>query len=229
MKILYFDIEATNLSASMGYVLVIGYKWAGEKDVHILRIDQTKEGKKHKTDDIGLLNAFEKVFGEAEIVVGHYLEFYDIPFLQTRRLMKGLKPMPVAAQCDTWRIAKKRLKFHSNRLAAIISALKCPFKKTELKGDIWIEAMAGDKKAIDYVATHCKYDVLSLEWIYNKLRPYWDRHPRVVMDNEDRKCRLCGKKSVSYGVRVCQGQRYRRMVCQHCGFNWKSGVIKNGK
>lgn len=226
LKTLYFDIEATNLSASMGYVLCIGYKWAHEKEVRLIRIDQTKEGRKNKTDDTGVLKAFERVFSDADVVVHHFGEYFDIPFLQTRRLMKGLKPMPVVAQVDTWRIAKKRLKFHSNRLAAIISALKCPYAKTELKGDIWIEAMAGAKKALDYVVKHCKYDVLSLEWVYNKLKSVWDRHPKMFFSANDRTCPQCGKLAGhSKGIRACQANRYTRMVCTACGFNWKGRKI----
>lgn len=222
LKTLFFDIEATNLSASMGYILCIGYKWAHEKEVHLIRIDQTPEGRLHKTDDSGVLKQFGKVFEQADVVVHHFGEYFDIPFIQTRRMMKGLKPMPVVAQVDTWRIAKKRLKFHSNRLAALISSLKCPYAKTELKGDIWIEAMAGEKKAVDYVVKHCKYDVLSLEWVYDKIKPVWDRHPRMFFSKDERQCPECGKLAgQGKGKRACQSHQYERMVCTACGFNWK--------
>lgn len=221
MKTLFLDIEATNLAASMGYILCIGYKWAHEKKAHVIRIDQTKEGKLHKTDDTGVLREFEKIFNEADIVVHHFGQFYDIPFIQTRRMMKGLAPLPVVTQVDTWRIAKKRLKFHSNRLDAIISALKCPYKKTQLRGDLWIEAMAGDRKALDYVVEHCYYDVLSLEWVYNKIKPVWDQHPRIVLSKEENVCHLCGGKAHSKGLRASQKHQYRRIVCTKCGFNWK--------
>jgi len=225
LKVLFLDIEASNLSASMGYILCIGYKWAHEAKPHIIRIDETKEGRKHVTDDIGVLKEFSKVYEEADIVVHHFGQYYDIPFIQTRRLMKGLKPMPVTAQVDTWRIAKKRLKFHSNRLDAILSALKCPYAKTQLKGDMWIEAMAGNRKALDYVVDHCRQDVLALEWVYNHIKAVWDQHPRTVLSKDDSKCPLCGGKGNSKGLRASAKHQYRRVVCVDCGHNWKGERI----
>jgi len=225
LKVLFLDIEASNLAASMGYILCIGYKWAHEAKPRIIRIDETKEGRKHVTDDMGVLKQFEKVYEEADIVVHHFGQYYDIPFIQTRRIMKGLKPMPVTAQVDTWRIAKKRLKFHSNRLAAILSALKCPYAKTELKGDLWIEAMAGDRKALNYVVEHCVQDVLALEWVYNHMKAVSDQHPRVVLSKDERICPLCGGKGQSKGLRASAKHQYRRVVCVDCGHNWKGERI----
>lgn len=228
-KVLFLDIEATNLNASMGYMLCLGYKWADEKKAHVTRIDQTREWIKDKTDDSGLLKCAEALIGEADVVVHHFGDYYDIPFIQTRRLIRGMKPLPEVATVDTWRIARKKLKFHSNRLDAIIGALNCPIKKTPVLGDAWLKAMAGNKNAITYVADHCEADVLALEWVYNRLKTYWPHHPTMI-DWEDigRKCPLCGKSGgTKNGVRRCRTRIYRRMVCGSCGHWWKGEEIKH--
>lgn len=225
-KILFYDIEATNLSASMGYVLAIGYKFLGDKKVTVLTLDQYP-GKK-TTDDSELLKAFEKIHNSADMVCYHFGEFYDEPFLNTRRLIHGMKRLNQVAMVDTWRIAKKKLKFHSNRLDAIARALGCPYQKTALDGTAWIDASAGDKKALKYIAHHCKMDVLVLEWCYNKIKSMWDRHPAVYGSYGN--CNSCGGKGFkSEGIRATIKKTYRRLICKKCGWPKKGEIVKNGE
>jgi len=220
-RILFLDIEASNLSASMGYVLAIGYKWAGDKKAKVMTLARYP-GKK-STDDSELLKAFEPIFNSASVVVHHFGDYYDIPFLQTRRLIHKMKPMDRVATVDTWRIAKKRLKFHSNRLDAILKALGCPYQKTGLDGNIWIDASAGDRKALKYVATHCYWDVMVLEWVYNATKAVWDQHPAAYGAE---RCNACGgKEFLSNGLRPTIKKTYRRLVCKKCGWPKKGDVV----
>lgn len=224
LKVLFLDIEASNLSASVGYVLSIGYKWAHEKKAKVLDLS-THPGSK-TTDDRNLLKAFEPIFNEADIVVHHFGQYYDVPFLQTRRLIHGMKPLPVVQQVDTWRIAKKRLKFHSNRLDAILKALHCPYEKTAIDFNLWIDASAGDRKALKYISHHCKMDVLVLEWVYNHIKAVWDQHPTGILSNRTNMCKVCKKGNmISNGIRPTQSKIYRRLSCNKCGFTEKGKVI----
>lgn len=220
-KILFLDIEATNLSASMGYILAIGYKWAHEKKAKVLSLADYR-GKK-VTDDRKLLEAFEPIFKEADIVVHHFGQYYDIPFLQTRRLIHKMKPLPVAQQVDTWRIAKKRLKFHSNRLDAILKSLGCPYEKTPLNGNIWVDASAGDRNALKYIVKHCYWDVMVLEWVYNHIKAVWDQHPAIYGKE---KCNGCGgREFTSQGIRPTIKLTYRRLSCKKCGMTRKGAIV----
>jgi len=229
-KILFFDIEATNLSASIGYILTIGYKWAGDKSASVLRIDKTPEFHKKKTNDTGLLKQFEEIFNKAEVVVYHFGDFYDLPFIQTRRLIKGLPPLGDISSVDTWRIAKKKLKFHNNRLETILETLNCPIKKTKINGEKWIDAMSGDTKAIDYVVDHCRKDVEVLEWVYNKIKAVWPHHPNMFSSSlkpGSRICPICGTETgTKSGVRRNVKKLYIRMKCANCGHWWKGGELK---
>lgn len=219
-KILFIDIEATNLSASMGYLLSIGYKWAHEKKVTVLRIDDTKEWQKRKTDDRGLLRAFSPVYAEADLVVHHFGDYYDIPFLQTRRIIQGLVKMPDVTTVDTWRICRKHMKFHNNRLATIEKALNCPFSKTAVTGAHWINAMAGIKSGLNYVAEHNRLDVLVLEYVYNKIAAMLPSHPRVTPHKYS--CKACGSlRTKGHGWKLCQSHWYQRILCMACGHTMK--------
>lgn len=221
MNVLFLDIEASNLSASVGYTLAIGYKWANEKKAHVLTLADYPGSK--STDDTKLLAAFRPIFEKADLVVHHFGDYYDIPFLQTRMLIHKMKPLPRVATVDTWRIAKKRLKFHSNRLDAILKTLGCPYAKTPLDGNVWIDASAGDRKALRYVAKHCYFDVLVLEWVYNAIKSVWDQHPALYGKE---KCNSCGGQDFrSDGVRVTTANTYRRLTCKKCGATKKGKVI----
>lgn len=220
-RILFLDIEASNLSASMGYILAIGYKFAGSP-AKVLSLADYPGSK--STDDKKLLKAFEAVYNQADVVIHHFGQYYDIPFIQTRRLIHKMKPLPVVTQVDTWRIAKKRLKFHSNRLDAILKALGCPYSKTPLDGNIWIDASAGNRKALKYVVKHCKMDVLVLEWVYNHLKSVWDQHPAIYGDI---RCNNCGNKTFkSEGIRATTKRVYRRLICKSCGGSRKGELVK---
>ena len=135
-----------------------------------------------------------------------------------------MKPLAKVALVDTWRIAKKRLKFHSNRLDAIAKSLGCPYSKTALDGNKWIDASAGDKKALKYIVHHCKMDVLVLEWCYNRTKCMWDQHPAIY---GRKNCQACGGlRFKSIGVRVTLKNTYRRLLCTKCGLAQKGEVLK---
>lgn len=220
-RILFYDIECTNLSASMGYVLAIGYKFLGDKKATVLSIADYPGTK--STDDRPLLKAFEKIHNSADQVVYHFGEYYDEPFLNTRRLIHGMKRLDKIAFSDTWRIARKRLKFHSNRLDAIAKALGCPYGKTSLDGNKWIDASAGDRKALKYVVHHCKMDVLVLEWVYNRTKSMWEQLPAVYGKE---KCNSCGSSDFrSNGIRYTTKNSYRRLNCKKCGWTKKGKVL----
>lgn len=223
-KVLFLDIECSDLSADIGNIICIGYKWAHESKVHTLSTLEFPG--KHPNDDSGVLKAFEPVFNAADLVVHHFGDFYDVPFIQTRRLIHGMKPLANVKSVDTWRICKKKLKFGSNRLERVLQTLGCPYRKTPLDITVWAKARWGHLPSIKYILKHCVNDVLVLEWVYNKIRPVWPTHPRLYgLD----KCPTCGStKSRSRGRRIAESNMYQRRICLSCGATWKGPVIKWG-
>jgi uncharacterized protein YprB with RNaseH-like and TPR domain len=213
-KVLFWDIESSDLSADIGHIISIGYKWGHEAKVHVMSLLDYPG--KVANDDSKLIAAFLKVYDEADLVVHHFGEFFDLPFLRTRMLIHGMKPLPDTAQVDTWRIAKKRFKFGSNRLQRILEVLRCPYDKSPVKLSVWGAARVGDPKAIKYVIEHNRLDVLVLEWVYKRLAPSWQHHPALHI-SENGECTYCGGKTVSKGRRLCVTHWYQRRFCTKCG------------
>ena len=216
LNVLFFDIESSDLAADIGHIFCIGYAF-NDGPVKVIR------GKSWK-DDRDLLIAFEKIWEKADVVVAHYGKGFDECFLQTRRLIHGLKPLSTASFVDTWWIAKKKLKFKSNRLDRLAEMLNCPFKKTVLSIKLWAAARFGDKKALDYIINHCDVDVEILRFVAKKLAPYWENHPKVV-HSANGQCG-CGGELYSNGIRPTAKAIYKRLVCRNCGRSQKGAIVR---
>jgi uncharacterized protein YprB with RNaseH-like and TPR domain len=101
----------------------------------------------------------------------HYGDRFDIPFLRTRAVYHGLD-FPLYKEIkgtDTCSILWKKFKLHSNRLEAACKFFGIESKAHPIKQDIWITALGGNKKSLDYILTHCREDVASLEALYHKI------------------------------------------------------------
>jgi uncharacterized protein YprB with RNaseH-like and TPR domain len=223
-KILIWDIETSDLDADIGHIISIGYMWFGEKTPKLLSIIDYPG--KTLVDDSRLIEEFSKVYEQADVTVAHFGQFFDLAFVQTKRLIHGMGPLPKVPMVDTWRIAKKRLKFRSNRLERILEVLGCPYSKSPVKLSVWALARCGDKNAIKYVVEHNRLDVLVLAWVYEKLRPFWEHHPALHTSSPDRICSICGSNKVkSKGRYTTSKHTFQLLRCFGCGHSWKGAKI----
>lgn len=162
MRIGFFDIEASNLSANYGMLLTACIKPLGENHItKIVKQTSTKEDKLAVKQTIKALN-------EYDMIVTWYGVRYDVPFIKTRALLKKLPHSidPRIRHLDLWDACRKYLKFTSNRLDTVSTDLGFA-DKTRISGDIWTKAVQGDKPAIAYVLHHNIKDVQVLEKVYN--------------------------------------------------------------
>lgn len=221
-RILFWDIEATNLSAPFGTILCIGYKWLGEKKVYIPTIMDFSKDK--RLSDKGLVQHFAEIYNSADYTVGHYALRYDKPMISSKLIKYGLPPLRPIPLIDTWWVARRELKMHSNRLQAIAEYLDTKTSKTPITFDDWLQAAAGDKKAIKSVVSHCKADVLVLEEVFIKLRPLMKEEPArgLLVNSKVGTCISCGSTHLQRrGWRVALSRRYRQLHCQDCG-KWQA-------
>lgn len=223
--ILYLDIEASDLSADIGHLLSIGYMWEGENKPTILSLINYPGSKPN--DDRFLLKAFEPIFEKADLVVHHFGDYYDLPFIQTRRLINGLLKLSDVQTVDTWKIARKKLRLGSNRLERILDVLNCPYQKTPVRLSIWSDARIGDKKAFKYVEKHNEIDVLVLAWVYKRIRSMWPSHPALICTPHMslNKCIVCGGKAKRNGIWPTAKHHYQRIRCTNCGKSWKGECL----
>lgn len=220
MEILGFDIEASSLSADFGIVLTFGSKVVGKGKVQVLNIlDYRDESGDLIRAEKRLLKDISKVMLEADVWLGHYACWYDVPFLNTRLLYHRLPILPPNhALIDTWKISRNRLKLRNNRLVTISGFLKTLDEKNSIKPEEWIRALGGHRPSMNYIVEHNRRDVLVLEEVYNLLRPLILDHPNKNLIDGKGGCGVCGSKKLQKrGYHLTRTRKYQRLQCQDCG------------
>ena len=198
------------------HVISVCYKWLGENKVHAISLlDDAKRFNKDPHDDGHVLETFHKVLSEADVLVGHNSDKFDLPYLKTRMLFHKLPTLPPISSIDTYKVAKQQLLFNSNRLDYLGKFLGFGGKKPTSKG-LWMRVLHGDKAAIREMVAYNVQDVLLLEKIFNALRPFVSNHVNRELFGAVG-CPRCGSSKVqSRGVHRAITKIYRRWQCQSC-------------
>lgn len=231
IKRLFWDIETSPclvLAFRTGYqvdinyegiieerkIICIGYKWEHEDKVHVLRWDKDK-------DDRSMLEAFTEVANEADEMVHHFGNQFDLPWFRTRTLFHRLTPIPIYKTVDTKALASKYFYFNSNKLDYISKFLGHGGKlKTEYQ--MWIDIMMHNSKpAMDKMCKYCAVDVLKLEKVFKDLKPYVRprTHAGVFAHKDKWSCAHCGSENVRMSKRrvTANGTVQYQMQCMDCG------------
>jgi hypothetical protein len=195
-------------------------KWLGDPAKKILYEDQ--RAVKNVRDDKKLLKGIWKLIDEADIVVTQNGKAFDIKKLNARFIMNGMdKPAPFQ-HIDTKKIASRVFGFTSNKLEYMTDKLCKKFKKSKHASfsgfDLWKECLNGNLKAWKEMEHYNKLDVLSLEELYLKLRPWCNDNVNMAVYQEGVACTHCGhKKLTKNGFKFTTGGKYQRYQCHNCG------------
>lgn len=240
-KRLFFDIETSpNLLYSwrIGYrlnldhnmivkeraVMCICYKWEGSNKVHSLEWD--------KGDDKQMLSQFMDIINQADEVVGHNSDKFDIKWLRTRCLINKIKfkMAPKYVSVDTYKLAKKYFLLNSNKLDYIGQVTGVGKKMDHGGFGLWKVIMEdNDPKAMAKMVKYCKVDVIRLSQIYKEMESYIEpqTHMGMFLHGHKSNCSKCGSDKIAkQGVRVsAAGSKRQAYQCQACG-GWGSFPIK---
>lgn len=134
---------------------------------------------------------------EADIVIAHFGDRFDIPTLNARAILNDLPPYNTVRSIDTKKVASSTFKFPSNKLDALAKYFGIP-GKIDTEFQLWIDCLKGKENAIEEMRVYNVQDIEVLEAVYLKLRPYVKSHPNVAvyMDTETRVCSSCGSKNI---------------------------------
>lgn len=220
MNILAWDLECSNLTADFGIILCCGIKSVGSGKVDVLNIlDYQDAGGDLIHAEKNLLKDISKRLLEADVWLGHFACYYDVPFLNTRLLYHNLPVLPPNFPLiDTWRISRNRLKLRNNRLKTIQEFLKLKDEKNAILPEQWLRALGGHAPSMRYIVEHCRRDVLVLEEAYLRLRPLVLDHPSRGLVDGRGGCGVCGAhKLQARGFHITRTRRTQRFQCQGCG------------
>lgn len=203
------------------YIICASWKWLGEKTVHTVSVlDDPKLYAKDPHNDLHVIKTIHGVLSQADAIVHHNGNAFDNKFVETRILVHGLDPLPPIPHIDTLKVAKLRFLFNSNSLD-YLGALLGVGRKLKHPTGWWLDVLKGGSKAISAIRGMAKYnkvDVLLLEKVFLKLRPYMPDYLNRQMFGCKGKCPRCGSNKVQLrGLHRSLTRLYQRMHCQACG------------
>jgi hypothetical protein len=217
---LWDQTVALNQIKSDWHLLSWSAKWLGDSPSKIMYQDQRYA--KNIEDDSEILVGIWKLLNEADIVVGQNSKAFDTKKLNSRFILNGMRPPSSYKQIDTMLLAKKHFAFTSNKLEFMTGKLCKKYKKLKTKKfqgfELWSECLRGNMKAWKEMEKYNKYDVLSLEELYNKLIP-WDNsiNFNIYTENTDMVCTCGSTNFIKNGNVYLSSGKYQRYECKKCG------------
>lgn len=213
-KILLFDIETSPLKAFVFQKSVWGANVSADKvisewwticwsakwlfDDTILSSRVTREEAKLE-DDSRIIKQLWELLNEAEIVIAHNGDSFDVPNMNTRFIINGLPPTVPYKTIDTKTIAKKQFGFTHNSLNGLATVFGLT-PKLDTDFELWKGCMEGNKDALVKMEEYNRHDVELLELIYLKLRPWIRSHPNIGLYNitDGAVCPNCGSTEIQW-------------------------------
>lgn len=240
-KILYYDIETmANLAYVWGkyeqnvieyerewYMITFAYKWNDEK-TQAYSLPDFDTYKKDQFDDKELVTKLWELFDEADIIVAHNGDAFDIKKTNSRFLFHGLTPPAAYKTIDTKKVAKKYFNFNSNKLDDLGNLLKVGRKIKTGGFELWMGCLKNDPAAWRDMVRYNKQDVDLLYRVYMKMRGWMNNHPNLnLYKNTTHRCPNCGGNHLqSRGTGVTKTGRFARYQCQDCAAWSKGETIK---
>lgn len=232
-KIAFFDIETSpNLVYTWGIweqnvvrvvkdwtIIAFAVKYLGQKGVRTYTLADFPGYKKDKESDFQLVMKLWEEFNNADILVAHNGDRFDIKKANTRFMIHGL-PVPAPYKTlDTKKMAKSQAAFDSNKLDELARQLELPRKVDNGGFWLWEACMAGDRKAWDKMKKYNAQDVVVLEKLYLKLRPWSKNHPSVtIYSGVPDACPRCSSARIQRrGYMYTSTSKSPKYECQDCG------------
>lgn len=237
-KILILDIETAPILANVWglwkqnipitmierewYMLCWSAKWLYSDDV--LSGKLTKEEMLDRSDK-RISTELWHLLDEAELVIAHNGNRFDIPKINTRFLLNGLKRPSPYRTIDTLLVSRRMFGFSSNKLDNLANQLGLDGKlKTDYS--LWDGCLRGDEESMKYMSLYCDQDVKLLEEVYLEIRHWIPNHPNIGLYFDENKpiCPNCGTTEFTdekpYYTSVSRFPTYRCVGC---------GAISRGK
>lgn len=212
----YNDYIAAENIVQERHIISACWKVLGEETVHSIDVlDFPSHFARHPHDDSRVVKALHDVLSEADVLIAHNGNAFDVKFTEARILIHGLAPLPPITKLDTLKAAKDRFLFNANNLDYLGKVLGVGRKKPTTTG-LWMRVLKGEKAAVKEMTAYCKQDVLLLERVFLKLQPYMADHVNRHLYGQTG-CPRCGSSKVqSRGVHRAITRTYQRFQCTAC-------------
>lgn len=226
MKLLLLDLETSpnqvfswglwdqNISLSQiidtSSVLCYSAKWYGER--------RTEFDSVHKSSRKKMLKGIHAMMEEADAICTYNGNSFDLPVLNREFLTNGFSPPSPYRSIDLLPTVRKQFRFASNKLGFVTEQLGLGSKTKHPGFKLWVDCMAGDPRAFRLMEKYNRQDVVLLERLYDKVRPWIKGHPNHNTYGASGACPSCGSDKLQRRgeARNAKGS-YQRFQCGGCG------------
>jgi DNA polymerase elongation subunit (family B) len=248
-KILYLDVENSQMVVEFPtyslynidkihpkyikhdwFITCAAWGWLDNERQKVTKIESSKVSdfpkayKKDFRDDYGVIKKVHEAMSQADLIIGHNSDAFDLKKLNYRFIKHGLAPLEPRPTVDTLKAARKYAKASSNSLYYLAKEFGVPMK-VDLPQGVMHAADAGCKKSLDKLSKYNRGDIISGAALYFKLLPFIKNHPNInkimgktVDIQAIKECGSCGSKHViKNGFRASPSGRRQRYICLSCG------------
>lgn len=197
------------------FLLCWGAKWRDKPQVQSAVLTP-KEARNQ--DDTRIVTQLADLIRQADVIVAHNINRFDLPMLNNRLLLLGLEPIGPVTTLDTLTLARKSFRLLYNRLDYLGEVLGLG-RKIKTDFDLWRKCYQGDSKALEEMRRYNKRDVVLLGQVLEKMLPYLNGVPRLMDgDGTDHNggCPWCGAEVVKAGFYRTGASTFQKVQCVKC-------------
>jgi hypothetical protein len=238
MKTLIYDIETaptkawvwsnwqTNVIATDQdwYMLSFCYKWEGDDSVGFVSIFDNPGFVPNEPNDLWVAERLASLFDAADVLVAHNGNKFDRKKANARFILNDIDQPSPYMLVDTMMIARREFAFNSNSLNNLASYFKMGKKTPHTGFQMWLDCMDGDPEAWELMERYNVQDVLLLEELYLKLRPWSGLPGKPLAPNKNHwkpngnfGCPKCGSDNViERGTHRTAASEFPTVKCLHC-------------
>lgn len=169
------NIQPSNVHTDW-FCLTWAAKWLFEDKVYSGKLT-SNEAKTQ--DDSRIIKGIWHLLNEADIVIAHNGQKFDLPKLNSRFIINKLHPPLPYQQIDTLLHIRRQFGFTSNKLDYVNHLLNLPRKKENDGMPLWVNCYKGNTKALSEMLAYNIEDVRILEETYLRIRAWIKPHPNM--------------------------------------------------
>ena len=244
-KILHYDIETApmltyswrpkvqwiNKEMAIRDVYLISWaaKWDGAKST---KAGWLTPGEIRRQDDLRIVNDLADLIREADTVVAHNGDRFDLPKINGRVALAGLENLGPVDTIDTLKLSRQSFGFAYHNLDWLAEVF---LSENKIKTDFswWEDVMQGDEAAMRKMVKYNRKDVVLLERVFHAMIPYVKTLRRMYdQDGEIITCSYCGgHKFERRGSRRTKTMTYVQYKClnEACGRYRQGEIIQREK
>lgn len=190
------------------------WKWEGESTVRNIHWGLNKQCDKK------IVETLIKEFDKADEIVAHNGDRFDLKWVKSRAIFHGLDMRSNYRTIDTLKLAKSNLNLPSYSLKELCKYYGLPQKIDAGGIETWQKIQfEKDQEALDHLLFYGDGDIISLEAVFQKLRPYvkLKSNYATLYGNENFFCPECS--SLPYWNKTyttLAGTLKHYMKCKNC-------------